>query len=130
MKEVMSGLKNTAATSRGHRGVRLSEGKEPLPFEVYCALCKWLQEDGSNESIFGHCFLTLTWNLMCRSKNTIFIQREHIGWSGDAMTIQFAHSKTDREGQDAGNKRHVYANPFHASYLPSTIHCPVLHCES
>ena len=24
------------------------------------------------------------------------------------MTIQFAHSKTDREGQDAGNKRRVY----------------------
>ena len=35
------------------------------------------------------------------------VQREHIDWSGDAMTIQFSHSKTDREGQDAGNKRHV-----------------------
>ena len=37
---------------------RLSEGKEPLPFEMYCALRKWLQADGSNKSIFGHCFLT------------------------------------------------------------------------
>jgi hypothetical protein len=55
----------------------------------------------------------LTSNLMCRSKNTVLVQREQIDWSGDAMTIQFAHSKTDREGQDnTGNKRHVYANPF------------------
>jgi hypothetical protein len=68
----------------------------------------------------NRCFLTLTSNLMCRSKNTVFVQREHIDWSGDAMTIQFAHSKTDREGQDAGNKRHVYANPF----MPAI--CPVL----
>jgi hypothetical protein len=121
MKQVMSGLKNTAATSsRGHRGVSLSEGKEPLPFEVYCSLLrKWRQEDGSNEStIFGHCFLTLlTWNLMmCRSKNTVFIQREHIGWSGDAMTIQFAHSKTDREGQKMQETSAMSkCKPFHAS---------------
>ena len=81
----------------------------------------WRQEDGSNESIFGHCFLTLTSNLMmCRSKNTILVQREHIDRSGDAMTIQFTHSKSDREGQDAGNKRHVYADPF----MPAI--CPVL----
>ena len=53
-------------------------------------------------------------------KNTVSVQREHIDWSGDATTIQFAHSKTDREGQDAGNKRHVYANPF----MPAI--CPVL----
>ena len=36
------------------------------------------------------------------------------------MPIQFSHSKTDREGQDAANKRHVYANPF----MPAI--CPVL----
>jgi hypothetical protein len=34
------------------------------------------------------------------------------------MTIQFAHSKTDREGQDTGNKRHVYANPFMSAICP------------
>jgi hypothetical protein len=56
---------------------------------------------------------------MCRSKNTVFAQREHIGWSGDAMTIQFSHSKTDREGQDAGNKCHVYANPFMPAICPA-----------
>ena len=83
MKQVMSGLKNTSATSRGHPGIRLREGKEPLLFEMYCTLHKWLQEDGSNES---HCFLTLIWNLIHRSKNTVFFQWDkHIGWSGDAM---------------------------------------------
>ena len=38
---------------------------------MYCALRKCLQEDGSNETIFGHCFLTLAWNLMCRSKKLL-----------------------------------------------------------
>jgi hypothetical protein len=67
MKRYMAGLKNTSAAARGEKGGKLGEGKEPLPFEVYRALCKWLLEEGDAESIFGHCFLTTTWNLMCRS---------------------------------------------------------------
>jgi hypothetical protein len=111
MKRCMTGLKNTSAAARGEKGSKLGEGKEPMPFEVYRALCKWMLEDGSSEMIFGHCFLTTTWNLMCRSRNTVFVRLEHMGWQNDAMTIQFAHTKTDREGKDAGFKRHVYANP-------------------
>jgi hypothetical protein len=111
MKQGMMGLKNKSAEARGDKGSKLSEGKEPMPFEVYRAICKWLIEDGSAESMFGHCFLTLTWNLMCRSRNTVYIRLEHMGWENDAMTIQFAHTKTDRAGEDAGNKCHIFANP-------------------
>jgi len=111
MKRYMTGLKNTSAAARNEKGSKLGEGKEPLPFAVYRALCKWLLEEGDAESIFGHCFLTTTWNLMCRSRNTVYVRLEHMGWENDAMTIQFAHTKTDQEGKDDGYKRHLYANP-------------------
>jgi hypothetical protein len=120
MKQGMMGLKNKSAAARGDKGGKLSEGKEPMPFEVYRAICKWLIEDGSAESMFGHCFLTSTWNLMCRSRNTVYIRLEHMGWENDAMTIQFAHTKTDRAGEDAGRKRHIFANPD----IPEI--CPIL----
>jgi hypothetical protein len=42
----------------------------------------------------------MTWNLMCRSKNTLKIQSAH-GWHADAMNAQFAHSKTDQAGATA-----------------------------
>lgn len=120
LKQGMAGLKNTAAKARGETGGKLGEGKDPMSFELYRAICMWLIEDGCTESVFGHCFLTMTWNLMCRSKNTVKIRNEHIGWEGDAMTVQFAHSKTDQMGSTAGWKRHIYANPE----LPEV--CPVL----
>jgi hypothetical protein len=34
-----------------------------------------------------------------------------MGWGNDAMTIQFAHSKTDQEGKVDGYKQHLYADP-------------------
>jgi hypothetical protein len=50
----------------------------------------------------------------------VFIQKEHIvGCVGDAMTIQFAHTKTDREGKGASLKRHlIYANPYMSEICP------------
>lgn len=111
LKKLMRGLKNSYAHARGTKGLDLTEGKDPMPFEVYRALCQWLIEEGDNESIFGHAFLTLTWNLMCRSRNTVFIRLEHMSWENDAMTVHFSHTKKDQEGADAGHKRHIYANP-------------------
>jgi hypothetical protein len=112
LKQYMTGLKNMSAVACGEKGAKLGEGKEPLPFDVYRAICKWLLEEGNPESIFGHYFLMTTWNCMCRSRNTVHVHLEHMGWENDAMTpIQFAHLKTDQEGKDDGYKQHLYANP-------------------
>jgi hypothetical protein len=81
-----------------------------MPFELYRAICIWLLEDGSAESIFAHCFLTTTWNLMCRSINTVHIMREHMGYVADSMLYQFATTKRDKLGKLSGQKRHTYAN--------------------
>jgi hypothetical protein len=67
-KWYMAGLKNTPAAACGGKGSKLGMGKSHcLPFEVYQALCKWLLKEGDADSIFGHCFLITTWNLMCQS---------------------------------------------------------------
>lgn len=114
----MKGLKNTSAISRGAQGARLIEGKDPLPFVVYQKICQWLLEKGDKSSIFAHCFLTLTWNLMCRSINKTLVRRDHMSWEGDAVGKQFAHSKTDTTGNQAAHIRHVYANPLNPWICP------------
>ena len=120
MKQVMTGLKNTSVKARGTKGTKLGVGNEPLPFEVYRAICTWLLEDGGTHCIFAHCFLTMTWNLMRRSRNTVDIRLEHIGWENHSMTVQFAHTKTDQVAKLAKFKRHIFANPA----MPET--CAVL----
>lgn len=119
LKQKMKGYIKTSAKEKESRGVRLTEGKDPMTFELYKLLCTKMLEDGTKESVFGRAFLTLTWNLMCRSKNTVYIHRKHISWKGDAMTIQFAHMKCDQEGSEASRKRHIYANPHNLA-----ICCP------
>ncbi len=83
-----------------------------MSFALYKFLCKKMVEDGSKESIFAHTFFTLTWNLICRSKNTIHVHRNHVTWGSDGMTICFAHMKTDMEGGDSAQLRHLFSNPY------------------
>jgi hypothetical protein len=53
---------------------------------------------------------TLTWNLMCHSKNSVFMQLEHMAWNGDVFTIRFVHSKKDMQGKESRKSRHIFAN--------------------
>jgi hypothetical protein len=80
LKSYMKGLQNTAAATRRQKHARLVEEMDPLPFAVYKSLCLWLLQESDAEHIFGHCFLTTTWNLICRSANTINVRIDHIGW--------------------------------------------------
>jgi hypothetical protein len=120
LKGMMKGIKNKSAAARQKTGERLTEGKDPLPFKVYVALCRLFLQRGDKMGIFAHCFLTLTWNLMCRSRNTVLLRKEHMSWENDYLAVQFAHSKTDQGGEDAPHKRAVFANP----HLPEI--CPIL----
>ena len=105
------GLMRGYAKEKETTGGRLAEGKDPMIFSLYKLLCKKMMHDGTKESVFAHSFLTLTWNLICRSKNTVNIHRNHLSWTLDCLVIRFAHTKTDVEGGDQARVRHVYANP-------------------
>ena len=82
-----------------------------MSYALYRLLCKKMLTDGTKQAIFAHSFMTLTWNLMCRSKNTVNIHRNHITWGSDSLAVRFAHTKTDVEGGDQARVRHVFANP-------------------
>ena len=43
----------------------LREGKAEMSVELHGKLCGWMLELGTVEGVFGHCFLVLTWNLVC-----------------------------------------------------------------
>jgi hypothetical protein len=120
LKQAYGGLKRKAQAYKAQSGARLSEGKKPLPFALYKMLCGWLVAEGSKESIFAWSFLTLTWNLICRSKNTVNVHKSHMSWENDSLTIQFAHSKTDMTGSQESYKRHIYGNP------QNPVICPIL----
>ena len=68
LKRAYGGLQRKSAQYKATSGARLGEGKKPLPFILYQKLCNWLISQGNKESIFAWSFLTITWNLMCRSK--------------------------------------------------------------
>jgi hypothetical protein len=118
--ELIKGLKRDIAkqTQDGHG--KMTSGKDPLDFALYQYLSKYLLGKGSNEAIFAHCFLTMTWNLICRAGSTVSICLNHLKWKNDSMLVYFSHMKNDQLGDKPRDPRHIYANPI----LPDI--CPVL----
>jgi hypothetical protein len=99
------------------------EGKKPMSVGLLKKLCKWfLLAKETNDGVFAHCFLLLTWNLGCRVNNTTIIKLQDFMWSHcfDCFHIIFAHSKTDPTGDNSQYPRHIFANPV------DPIVCPVL----
>lgn len=110
LKEYFKGLKREMARSRGQSHARIETGKDPLQFKDLKIICSQLLRSGDREAIFAHLFLLLTWNLMCRSSNTVQLRYNHMRWKDDCLAVLFSHSKTD-QGGEATEPRHVYANP-------------------
>jgi len=97
----------------------LMQQKCPLSKELYEKCCKWFLEKGDEQSIFCHTFLVITWNLMCRAKNTTRILWEHMQFDEGCLNIMFAQQKNDQNGQTATlNPRRVYANPTNPAVCP------------
>mmetsp|Transcript_14102 Transcript_14102/g.38951 ORF Transcript_14102/g.38951 Transcript_14102/m.38951 type:complete len:657 (-) Transcript_14102:1020-2990(-) len=97
-----------------------SSGKEPMSKAIYLKIGQWLLEWGTEDGVFAFCYLVLTWNLMCRVKNTAMLRFSHIQWiKFDSMEIAFMHSKTDQLGVEKQFKRNVYGN--HKEPLASPV---------
>ena len=115
----------TVVVNPATRGCRINkEGKDPMSVDLYKKLCGSLLDWNTNEGVFGHCFLVLTWNLSCRTENTANIQlcEINIEWEStfDVFEIYFAHTKMDQTGDEAKYSHHLYANPC------CPLICPVL----
>ena len=115
-----SGLKRDGAVSAAKGEVTVKVGKDPLEFSLYCELGLFMLQQESPEYIFGHLYLLLCWNLMCRACSAATICFDHMGWRNDALGIIFAHMKNDQSGERKRDPRHIYANPI----IPEI--CPIL----
>ena len=110
LSDMLVGLKKTIAKENKDRGLRTIEGKEQMTLAVKLT-CQLLVEDGSPESIFCLCFLTLQWNLISRSEATESISFQQMSWEDDHLKIFFARHKSDQVGMNKDEPRHVYSNP-------------------
>ena len=120
LKEFFAGLKRQDAQKKRANGVAPTCGKNALQFGAYRALARAMMRDGRPQLLFAHCYLVLTWNLMCRSVNTANISIARIRWQGDSLAIYFALTKSDQSGERLKDPIHLYAN----SSMPEI--CPVL----
>ncbi|KAJ0399556.1 hypothetical protein ATCC90586_002932 [Pythium insidiosum] len=111
------GLKRMIAERTGNGDQRIQTGKDPLSFELYCALCETTLQMGE-ESEFVRTFLVVTWNLMDRSSNTVMIHHSQMEWRGDALRVYFAYMKNDQMGERPRDPRHIYANPLRPAVCP------------
>ncbi|CAJ1963896.1 unnamed protein product [Cylindrotheca closterium] len=102
----------------GMPGGHDSDGKLPMSYKLYVKCCQWLLEKGDDRSIFCHCFLVLTWNLMCRANNTVTILFEHMQWQADHLELLFCQQKNDTTGEKQRFPRRLYANPQQPEVCP------------
>lgn len=117
MSNFMRGAKCMLADARQQGKGKVGEGKRPMQFALYDFLGKYLIGKNAIDSIFAHLFMTLSWNLVCRSKNTETIRISHIIWQEDHLAIVFAKQKNDQEGENV-DYRAVYANPRRPQVCP------------
>ncbi len=110
-------------------------GKEPLSYTMYVEILEaWFKKACS----FMVLFFIITWNLICRGKQTSEIKLSQLGVVNDSITIEFAGTKTDTDGQTTTTKepRHCYANPHNwrtclFTWLGIYFLCnPLLHSSS
>lgn len=111
LKSYFKGKRRDQANEKRKGNGSVTVGKEPMKFSVYRYLCRKLLSVGTRCSIFAHCYMTISWNLMCRAGNTSTICYEHMAWKEDALSVLFAQMKNDPLGTRPKDPRHLYANP-------------------
>ena len=118
LKTLKTGFLRRVVTLRADEGEDDGDGKKPMSQELYQCLARWFFEMETSEGLFAHCFLVLSWNLMCRANNTTRICLSHIGWDWDSLVIRFAQQKGDQMGLTEKFPRHLYANPENPLVCP------------
>jgi hypothetical protein len=112
------GLKRRIArdTTEGRRTAKV--GKDPMPFDLYRFVAKNSLLLRGREFVFARTFMIMTWNLMCRSSNTVNVKFGHMEWKDDSLRVFFGHQKNDQFGDKPKDPRHIYANPLHPEICP------------
>lgn len=62
--------------------------------------------------MFAWSWMTLEWNLMCRSVNVEELHYCHISVFMDSFKIIFHKTKSNQSGDGPANEKHIFANPY------------------
>jgi hypothetical protein len=120
LDQIINGYKKTVADKKRRGVMSATEGKSCITNTGFTELvrgCRKICEvenptaNNYNASIFAAAWILLQWNLVSRSVSVEDLLLEHLDWSGDAMRIHFAKSKSDQTGEGFSNEKNVYANP-------------------
>ena len=84
------GSKHRGETLKQQLALNITEGKQPMSFEVNKFIAKWIFESSKKEHVFVHLFLILDWNLMKRSENYVNMKVAYIRFHEDALVFEFA----------------------------------------
>eukprot|EP00804_Cyclotella_cryptica_P006115 CCRYP_010730-RA/>CCRYP_010730-RA protein AED:0.34 eAED:0.34 QI:0/0/0/1/1/1/2/0/216 len=94
----MGGMKRITQAAKQHLGLKLTEGKLPMPLKVYNNIAKKLFFSGEKEDVFCHLFFVLDWCLMKRAENRVGAKINHISFRDDALAFEFAKTKGNQTG--------------------------------
>ena len=116
LKSFIAGCKRQIGELKQNGLMKVFKGKHQLHMSGYRVICekvfslKPTGRDGSwDQGIFGWCYTTLSWNLICRSITTGDIFLPHLFWKDDSLHISVPTTKSDKEG-DRSYIYHVYSN--------------------
>jgi len=119
LKKFHSGVKRLNVQEKV-AGISLvvEEGKDPLPFQCYSQIAKVFLE---RDQIFEHTYLTLSWNLICRTNNVSGIRLDYMRWYEDNVGVFFAVTKNDQEGDLKQSKRPPNKRNSRFQVLPKMV---------
>jgi hypothetical protein len=103
-------------------GGDVSEGKGTMSVDLCFSLCRWFLEKGTLEGVWCHCFIIVTWNLMCYMNYTTQTCLNHITWYQNCLRVNFKQQKSDQLGSTAWYPRHIYANPLVTLWSVQWLH--------
>ncbi|ETV65002.1 hypothetical protein H257_18206 [Aphanomyces astaci] len=101
---IYQGIRRLCA-SETQTGAIKPGGKQPLRYHQYQELCR--ASLTKLDAGFTHLFLTLSWNLMCRSRSTETVRVDHLSDEGDSIGVTFFKSKTDQGGTKRRDPKHL-----------------------
>ena len=94
----MSVMKRVIASNKRQDKISLEGGKKVMSFDVYKTIYDVLHQGEGEEFIFSHTFLTMEWNFMARSNNSVNMHIKHIKWRSDCLILYFVTSKGNQTG--------------------------------
>jgi len=130
LSKYKKGARRLAAKERRELGLRITEGKKPLPLKAYRRLAEILFNSEKKEYVQAHTFLVLDWNMISRSESVIQSMIDLISQSKDSINIDLGKTKCDQEGlKYVDYPIHIYSNPQDACICPFMAVCRLLICH-